>query len=163
MLKGPDPDGTAIDRPNLDYTAPSSLILSLDHKFSPDIERFKASSEAAEFVLHSQQFSDSLRVLFQSTDATYLTWLYQHSCRMWMPRDQINRRSWQLRLSVAREGIKSSNKVCDVLSSSIRNIDDITMIKDRLIRRKKFPNKLLVTHDPAGRDTWHGHTSMGAT
>jgi tRNA nucleotidyltransferase (CCA-adding enzyme) len=54
--------------------------------------------------------------------------------------------------SVAREGIKATNKICDVINASDRNLADIVSVKDRIVERKRYPHRQVVRTDPAGRD-----------
>ncbi|KAL9096934.1 MAG: hypothetical protein Q9165_000898 [Trypethelium subeluteriae] len=55
-------------------------------------------------------------------------------------------------VSVAREGIKATNKICDIISAAIRNADEIIELKDRLVERKKYPHRRAEGKDATARD-----------
>lgn len=54
--------------------------------------------------------------------------------------------------SVAREGIKATNKVCDVLTASIRNLEEIRFLKDRAVTRIRYPYRRVEGEDASARD-----------
>lgn len=57
-----------------------------------------------------------------------------------------------LATSVAREGIKATNKVCDVVSASIEHRDEITNAKSAFIQAKRSGHKSQDGSDPLARD-----------
>jgi len=54
--------------------------------------------------------------------------------------------------TVAREGIKATNKVSDVIIAAIRNQNEISELVDKLNERKRRPEKPVEGEDPAARD-----------
>lgn len=54
--------------------------------------------------------------------------------------------------SVAREGIKSTNKVCDIVVASLRNQHEISGLVDKLYEQKRRPDKPIEGEDPSARD-----------
>lgn len=54
--------------------------------------------------------------------------------------------------SVAREGIKSMNKVCDIITSSVRHQSEISALADAVDARKRQPQKSVQGENPTARD-----------
>ena len=54
--------------------------------------------------------------------------------------------------SVAREGVKSKNKVSDIVASSIRHQAEISDLVDRLHQQKRRPDKKVEGSDANARD-----------
>lgn len=54
--------------------------------------------------------------------------------------------------SVAREGIKSTNKVCDVVTAAVRHQSEISGLVDKLYLQKRRPDKKIEGEDAAARD-----------
>ncbi|KAI5363243.1 putative Poly A polymerase, head domain, Tti2 family, Nucleotidyltransferase superfamily [Septoria linicola] len=55
-------------------------------------------------------------------------------------------------VQVAREGIKATNKICDVINLSVRHQFEISNLVDRLYQKKRRPDKQIDGDDPAARD-----------
>ncbi|KAF2217264.1 hypothetical protein CERZMDRAFT_25232, partial [Cercospora zeae-maydis SCOH1-5] len=55
-------------------------------------------------------------------------------------------------VQVAREGIKATNKICEVINASVRNQSEICDFVDRLYQKKRRPDKVSAGDDPAARD-----------
>jgi tRNA nucleotidyltransferase (CCA-adding enzyme) len=54
--------------------------------------------------------------------------------------------------SVAREGIKSTNKICDVVTAAVHHQGEISSFVDRLDQRKRRPNRDVGGEDFSARD-----------
>ncbi|KAK5132287.1 hypothetical protein LTR08_009195 [Meristemomyces frigidus] len=54
--------------------------------------------------------------------------------------------------SVAREGIKATNKVSDVIVAAVRNQSEISTLIDRVHERRRRPDKVSEGEDPTARD-----------
>jgi tRNA nucleotidyltransferase (CCA-adding enzyme) len=54
---------------------------------------------------------------------------------------------------VTREGIKATNKVCDVVTSSVRNLNEITRLVDGVDTQKRRAQKTPGSEDLTARDT----------
>lgn len=54
---------------------------------------------------------------------------------------------------VIREGIKSTNKVCEIITLSVRNMNEITKLVDGVDVQKRRAHKLPEAEDFTGRDT----------
>ena len=54
--------------------------------------------------------------------------------------------------NVAREGIKATNKVCDLVTASIRNREEITTLVNKQSERRRRPQQALQGEDPFARD-----------
>ncbi|KKY25746.1 putative trna nucleotidyltransferase [Diplodia seriata] len=55
--------------------------------------------------------------------------------------------------SVAREGIKAPNKVCDVMTASVRNLEEIRGLKDKFNVQQNQPHKKSESDDATAPDT----------
>jgi tRNA nucleotidyltransferase (CCA-adding enzyme) len=53
---------------------------------------------------------------------------------------------------IAREGFKATNRVCDVITASVRNHQEITTAVRRLSEKSRFPNRQYEGEDPLARD-----------
>ncbi|KAK4544343.1 hypothetical protein LTR36_004234 [Oleoguttula mirabilis] len=55
-------------------------------------------------------------------------------------------------VTIAREGIKATNKVSDVILAAVRNQSEISSFVDKLSERKRRPDKVIEGEDPMSRD-----------
>lgn len=55
-------------------------------------------------------------------------------------------------VQVAKEGIKATNKICDVINASVKNQSEISNLVDKLYQKKRRPDKMIEGDDPAARD-----------
>ena len=55
-------------------------------------------------------------------------------------------------VQVAREGIKATNKICDVINAAVKNQTEISDLVDKLYQKKRRPDKMVEGDDPAARD-----------
>lgn len=73
------------------------------------------------------------------------------------PQPERPRREAKLPLPVAtdvvRESIKATNKICEIVTLSVQNAGEITRLKDRIVARKRHPQRPIEGDDPCGRDT----------
>lgn len=58
-----------------------------------------------------------------------------------------------LAVSAARESIKATNKICDILALALRNMEEITSIKDAFLRHKATSKVNPDLVDPSAADT----------
>ena len=54
--------------------------------------------------------------------------------------------------NVAREGIKATNKVCDLVTASVRNREEITTLVNKQSDRRRRPQQAVQGEDPLARD-----------
>jgi len=54
--------------------------------------------------------------------------------------------------NVAREGIKATNKVCELVTASVRNREEITTLVNKQSERRRRPQQALQDEDPLARD-----------
>jgi len=54
---------------------------------------------------------------------------------------------------VIREGIKATNKVCEIVTSSVRNLNEITRLVDGVDTQKRRAQKIPGSEDLTARDT----------
>lgn len=100
--------------------------------------------------------SNALSLLMQNSEDKYIMRILA-ALTSWADAPQPQRTRPEAKLpapvatNVAREGIKATNKICDVVTSSVRNAGEITMLKDRVGGRKKYPQRH-VAEDPCARD-----------
>lgn len=55
--------------------------------------------------------------------------------------------------SVAREGIKAPNRVCDVMTASVRDLEEIRSLKDKFNYQQRQPHKKNEGDDATAPDT----------
>lgn len=97
-------------------------------------------------------------VLIQNSDDKYLMWLVAAVTPLSdAPAIEPSKPSTKPPIPyagcVAREGIKATNKVVDILTAAMRNSDDVRTLKDKFISRTRQPSKVIEGDDATARDT----------
>lgn len=158
-LRGPDPLGAMqyIHRLGLYTTVFSDP--TKDHNYTPPANWFVAyqalarllqSQEPASTTVHSMTIHDS--------EDAYLSWLIS-AIVPWAdaPEPQPLRPGTKapppVASSVAREGIKAPNKVCDVMTAAVKNLFEIRELKDRFNTQQRQPHKKHEGDDATAPDT----------
>lgn len=101
--------------------------------------------------------SNALSLLVENSEDKYIMWILA-ALTPWADAPQPQRARPEAKLpppvaaNVAREGIKATNKICDVVTSSVRDAGEITMLQDRIAGRKKYPQRHMEGVDPCARD-----------
>lgn len=101
--------------------------------------------------------NNALSLLIQNSEDMYMMWILA-ALTPWADAPQPERSRPEAKLpppaaaNVAREGIKATNKVCDIVTSSVRNAGEIAILKDRFISRKRYPQRHVEGDDPCAGD-----------
>ncbi|KAF2083294.1 hypothetical protein K490DRAFT_52041 [Saccharata proteae CBS 121410] len=160
-LRGPDPARALelIDRLGLYstiFTDPTK-----DYGWTPQ-SKWTPTYEYAGRLLGQTEGEDSSYATVRSTlirdaDEKYLAWTLS-AIVPWadapeqQPARPGSRPPPPVATSVAREGFKAPNKVCDIVTASIKNLEEIRNMKDALVRQKTSPQKQIEGEDPAAPD-----------
>ncbi|KAF2273023.1 poly A polymerase C-terminal region-like protein [Westerdykella ornata] len=160
MLKGPDPlrAMSLIDRLGLYHTIFTDPTRELGS--APDLAHF---SPAYNFVhtITSQEASDVPSIIPQTlardADERYLAWICA-ALMPWadaptVPHHKPTQRPHYAAYLVARDGFKAPNRVCDVISASLRHGEEIRQMVDRCYDKIKRPNATKVADAATARDT----------
>ena len=127
--------------------------------YSPEVERLQPAYKVLETILQPAQDEKSRIVgetVVQNADEKYVALLLAaHVPWIDAPMPEPPKKGKALLpipVSVAREGIKATNKICDVIHAAVRNAEEIVKLKDRLVTRKRYPHRHIEGEDPAARD-----------
>ncbi|KAF2838754.1 poly A polymerase C-terminal region-like protein [Patellaria atrata CBS 101060] len=145
MLRGPDPYGalSLIDRLGLYeviFTDPTPEEITI----SPETTRFSEAYAVAQGLNRPREPSGPPKgfgplttissILVRDKEDSYLTWVLS-ALVPWADAPRQNLKPGKLAppfaVVAAREGFKAPNKVCDVISSAINNLEEIRDLKDR--------------------------------
>ncbi|KAH7043186.1 tRNA nucleotidyltransferase [Macrophomina phaseolina] len=159
MLRGPDPLGAMqyIDRLGLYTTVFSDP--TKDHDFSPPGNWFIAYQALARILKSQDSRATTVRSMtIRDTEDAYLSWLIS-AVVPWadapdpQPSKPGTKAPPPVASSVAREGIKAPNKVCDVMTASVRNLEEIRGLKDNFNTQQKRSHKRREEGDATAPDT----------
>jgi len=53
---------------------------------------------------------------------------------------------------VAREGVKATNKICEVVAASVKNAEEVEAVVEKFYERQRRPDKAVGGEDPGARD-----------
>ena len=177
MLRGPDPHMALrlIDRLGLYTTIFADPSQSLDKAYRPDIENWRQLVDTVKSVQSDQRplrgkfpFEKSqcsgfllMRhsgILLRDVEDEYMAWLlvcmvpYRDAPQA-QPSEPGRKMPPPEASNIAREGIKAMNKVCDVVTLSIRNRKEIAGLVSKLGEQRRRPHQAMKGEDPAARDT----------
>lgn len=156
-LRGPDPHEAMrliIDL-NLYYTIFSDPTVSDGSHYHPDTGGLSMLIDALKETLQSGDVVSE--TLATDEDERYMAWIlaaivpYRDAPQL-EPPEPGRRAPPPIPTSIAREGIKSMNKVCDVITSSVRHQSEILSLVDAVDARKRQPQKPVQGEDPTARD-----------
>ena len=156
MLKGPDPCGALhlIHRTglyNVIFGDPTGSIT-----YEPDLEVLGMAYNALSMLIHPNDGSKSVRsisrLILIDPEDEYIIWVL---CAMvpWAdaPIAEAPKKGGKQppppAVSVAREGFKATNKVCDILGASIHNFAEIISVKTTFIRQMANPQRKVVNDE----------------
>ncbi|OMP86226.1 CCA tRNA nucleotidyltransferase, mitochondrial [Diplodia seriata] len=158
-LKGPDPLGTIqyIDRLGLYTTVFSDP--TKDHNFTPPAN-WPVTYQCLSRILQSQESTSTTvrSMTIRDAEDSYLSWLIS-AIVPWadapepQPLKPGTKAPPPVACSVAREGIKAPNKVCDVMTASVRNLEEIRGLKDKFNVQQHQPHKKSESDDATAPDT----------
>ena len=146
MLKGPDPLRALqlILQNNLHatiFTDPTSSIA-----FIPDEQTFGLACTAAQDI----QSNDLAKALTPDDEHLYRRFVLT-AFIPWFDAPEVPAKAGKaqppLATVVAREGIKATNKISDLITACVRNTDDIISVKDEALKQNQSDQQT------AGRDT----------
>ncbi|KAK4574883.1 CCA tRNA nucleotidyltransferase, mitochondrial [Recurvomyces mirabilis] len=156
-LRGPDPHEAlrlVFDLGLYDTIFSTPEVVEADH-YAPDTDGWKVMIDTLEEVTKSEQ--PLAEVLVRDVEERYMAWQlsalvpYRDAPQ---PESTVpGRKAPPMVIErVAREGIKATNKVTDVLVASVRNQEEISTLVDRLQDRKRRPDKAFTGEDASARD-----------
>jgi len=143
-----------IDRLDLYHTIFTDPTAKID--FTPDANTWKLAYGLVNTVLNST--GDVREILVSDAEHAYVAWVLS-AFIPWVdaptpPAPKKGRKpDPPLAVTAAREGIKSPNKVCEILNSAVQNFADIISVKDQLLKALRNPLQESEDYDPLGRDT----------
>ncbi|KXT03230.1 hypothetical protein AC578_4807 [Pseudocercospora eumusae] len=125
-----------------------------DH-YTPDIEGWSILIDTLEEILSSGGVLQEN--LARDSEESYLAWIlaavvpYRDAPRP-EPAEAGKKAPPPIPVTVAREGIKTPNKISDVINAAVRNQTEISDLVDKVYDRKRRPDKKFEGEDPAARD-----------
>lgn len=157
-LRGPDPHEAMrlVFDLGLYFTVFSDPSLEDSKHYRPDTEGTIALIDELESLLASG--SDMPEILVRDADERYLAWVltaivpYRDAPEPEAP-EPGRKPPPPLPAGVVREGIKATNKVCDVITSSIRNLNEISRLVDAVDTQKRRAINSPQGEDSTARDT----------
>ena len=156
-LEGPDPKMAMalifeLDLYETIFSDPS--IDTADH-YRPDVEAWQT---LIDFLQDNLDADGALAdILVRDDEERFLAWQlaalvpYRDASQP-EPSEPGRRAPPPIAAAVAREGTKSSNKVCDIITSAVRNQSEISSLVDKLYMQKRRPDKKIEGDDVSGRD-----------
>jgi len=157
-LRGPDPHEAMrlVYDLGLYFTIFSDPTTDDAKHYKPDTTGTSELINELESLLASG--SDLPELLVRDADERYIAWMltaiipYRDAPQPESP--EMNRKAPPpIPTGVAREGIKATNKICDVITSSVRNLNEITKFVDGVDVQKRRAQKVLGQEDLTARDT----------
>lgn len=141
-LRGPDPYMALqlVDDLDLYHTIFCDPTSTDKYIFQPDTESFGKSIGTVQD--HLQEGSSKLAALAQDEENRFLAWQISalvpyRDAPQQEPSEPGRRAPPPLATQVAREGLKATNKVCEVVTASIRNRVDILALVDEIVSLNK--------------------------
>jgi tRNA nucleotidyltransferase (CCA-adding enzyme) len=158
MLKGPRPRMALelIDRFGLYRTVFTDPTRDLPTE--PDTGYFKPAYDFVESVLKSGDVPTVIpETLCRNEDDKYMAWVCA-TMMPWadaptIPHQKPLQRPHFVAYLVAREGFKAPNKVCDVVTSSLSNGEEIRNLVAQCAKGLRRPDSVNSTSDATARDT----------
>ena len=168
MLKGPDPHEALrlVFELDLYETIFSDPTIEGAEHYRPDVEGWKT---VIDFLEELPEYGSSLslaggdepltHILVRDKEESFLAWqlaalvTYRDAPQL-EPSEAGRRVPPPIAASVAREGIKSTNKVCDVVVAALRNQTEISSMVDRLRdwQRQQHKHTTGQAEHPASRE-----------
>ncbi|KAF7196712.1 Nucleotidyltransferase lcsQ [Pseudocercospora fuligena] len=130
------------------------MVAKEDH-YTPDIEGWSILIDTLEEILNSGGVLQEN--LARDSEESYLAWIlaavvpYRDAPQP-EPTEPGKKAPPPVPVTVAREGIKTPNKISDVINSSVRNQTEISDLVDKVYDKKRRPDKKFEGEDPAARD-----------
>jgi tRNA nucleotidyltransferase (CCA-adding enzyme) len=157
-LRGPDPHDAMrlVYDLGLYFTIFSDPTVEDSKHYRPDVSGTIALIDELKELLGSG--NDLPELLVRDADERYMAWIftaivpYRDAPQPEAP--EPNRKvPPPIPTGVAREGIKATNKVCEVVTAAVRNLNDITRLVDGLETQKRRAQQQPGSEDFTARDT----------
>lgn len=157
-LRGPDPHDAMrlVYDLGLYFTIFSNPTLDDSKHYRPDTEGTIALIDELKTLLASGE--DLPELLVRDADERYMAWLmtaivpYRDAQQAEAP-EPGKKIPPPVPTGVAREGIKATNKVCDIITSSVRNLNEIARLVDGVDTQKRSAKQTPGSEDLTARDT----------
>lgn len=126
--------------------------------YTPEVQLYRPSYELATSMINGSYSDIISKILLPDKDHEYSAWILS-AFTPWFdaPQPQPSKPGGKIPphpgVVAAREGIKATNKVCDIISLAVRNANEITSLKDAFIQLSKNPRRTIQGEDPCGRDS----------
>ncbi|KAK4494397.1 hypothetical protein PRZ48_014695 [Zasmidium cellare] len=156
-LHGPDPHEAMrlifdLDLYETIFSDPA--VANQDH-YKPDIEGWQTVIDALEDMLQSGGTIEEN--LARDKDERFLAWhlaaiIPYRDAPQPEPSEPGRKPPPPIAVTVAREGVKATNKTSDVINAAIRNQAEISNFVDKVSEKKRRPDKKVEGEDPAARD-----------
>lgn len=156
-LRGPDPHEAMrlILDLKLYFTIFSDPTVGEANHYGPDIDRCRDLIDTLKTLLDGSETIE--QVLIRDKEERYLAWVlvgmvpYRDAPQA-EPSEPGRKPPPPVATTVAREGIKAMNKVCDVITASIRHFDEISSLVQGVEVQKRRPQQATADQDPTSRD-----------
>lgn len=140
-----------IDRLELYHTIFTDPTISSEYK--PDGELWKVAYNLVNEVI--TQGGELQKILLPDAEHAYIAWILS-AFVPWVDAPASmkgGKPGPSMAVTAAREGIKSPNKVCEIVNFSVRHFKEIVAIKDAFLKAARLPQQAGTAHNPLGRDT----------
>jgi tRNA nucleotidyltransferase/poly(A) polymerase len=157
MLKGPDPHEALrmIFQLDLYETIFSDPLVESGGHYSPDTAEWQSVIDfLRDAVDNSTPAAD---ILIRDNEEQFLAWqlaalVPYRDAPQPEPSEPGKKPPPPIAAQVAREGIKATNKVCDVVSLAVKDQSEISGLVDRFNLQKRRPDKKVEGEDATARD-----------
>ena len=157
MLKGADPHEALrlIFEVDLYETIFSDPLLESGDHYTPDTAQWRSVLDFLRDTLDNA--TPTAEILIRDDDDKFLAWQlaalipYRDALQP-EPAEPGKKPPPPIAAQVAREGIKATNKVCDVVALAVKNQSEIAGLVDRLDTQKRRPDKRVEGEDATARD-----------
>ena len=157
MLRGPDPHDALrlifeLDLYDTIFCDPT--VDASDH-FTPDIGRWRTTIDSLQETLDNDEAL--AQILVRDEEEQFLAWQlaslvpYRDAPQPESP-EPGRKAPPPVQAVVAREGIKSTNKVCDIVTAATRHEAEILGLVDKLYMQRRRPDKKIEGEDASARD-----------
>lgn len=156
-LRSPDPHEAlrlVLDLKLYETIFSDPTVDQADH-YTPDLQHWKAVIDTLQenFGRASLLFDLLVRDKEEEYTAWQLAAMVPYRDAPQPPPPEANRKAPPpTAVTVAREGIKATNKICEVLTAALRHQTEIADFVDRLHRKQRRPQQTLDGPDPTARD-----------
>lgn len=156
-LRGPDPHEALrlIFELGLYDTVFSDPSIDLANQYRPDTEGWQAAIDVLEDLISADR--PIAELLIRDDEERFMAWQllalvpYKDAPQP-EPAGPGRKLPPPIAAAVAREGIKATNKVCDIVTAALRNQNQIASLVDRLHQQQRRPTYQIEGENAAARD-----------